>query len=41
MTAYFSPSPVLQQSQGDFGLPLDPWALLLGWWSPELETNCK
>ena len=20
-------------------MPLAPWALLLGWWSPQLETN--
>ena len=23
------------------GLPLAPWALLLCWWSPELETHSK
>ena len=27
--------------QGGSGLPLAPWALQLGWWSPELETNSK
>ena len=27
--------------QGGSGLPLAPWALLLGWWSPQLETNSK
>ena len=26
---------------GGSGLPLAPWALLLGWWSPQLETNSK
>ena len=29
------------QGQGGSGLPLAPWALLLGWWSPQLATNCK
>ena len=29
------------QGQGGSGLPLAPWALLLGWWSPQLETNSK
>ena len=27
--------------QGGSGLPLAPWALLLGRWSPQLATNCK
>ena len=27
--------------QGGSGLPLAPWALLLGWWYPQLETNAK
>ena len=27
--------------QGGSGLPLAPWALLLGWCSPQLETNSK
>ena len=27
--------------QGGSGLPLAPWALLLGWWSPQLETYSK
>ena len=27
--------------QGGSGLPLAPWALLLGWLSPQLETNSK
>ena len=22
-------------------MPLAPWALLLGWWSPQLETHSK
>ena len=29
------------KGQGWSGLPLDPWALLLGWWSPQLEPNSK
>ena len=35
-------SPVARCStwgQGGSGLPLAPWVLLLGWWSPQLETN--
>ena len=35
-------SPVARWSAkglGGSGLPLAPWALLLGWWSPQLETN--
>ena len=39
--ASFSPSPRLPLGQGGSGLPLAPWALLLGWWSPPLETNSK
>ena len=27
--------------QGGSGLPLAPWALLLGWWPRALETNSK
>ena len=27
--------------QGGSGLPLTPWAVLLGWWSPQLETKAK
>ena len=27
--------------EGGSGLILTPWALLLGWWSPQLETNSK
>ena len=27
--------------QGGSGLPLPPWALVLGWGSPPLETNSK
>ena len=29
------------QGQGGSGLPLAPWALLLGWCSLQLETNSK
>ena len=39
--AWFSPSPMIPIGPGGFGLPLAPWALLLGWWSPQLETNSK
>ena len=37
-------SPVTRRSawgQRGSGVPLAPWALLLGWWSPQLETNSK
>ena len=27
--------------KGESGLPLAPWALLVCWWSPELETHSK
>ena len=29
------------KKQGGSVLPLAPWALLLGWWSPQLEKNSK
>ena len=29
------------QGEGVSGLSLAPWALLLEWWSPQLETNSK
>ena len=29
------------EGQGGAGLPLAPWALLLGWWCPQLETNSE
>ena len=29
------------QCQGGSGPPLAPWALLLGWWCLQLETNSK
>ena len=29
------------QGQGGSALPLALWALLLGWWSPQLEPNSK
>ena len=29
------------KGQGRSGLPLAPWALLFGWSSPQLATNCK
>ena len=41
MVVQFSPSPLLRIGQGGSGLPLAPWALLLAWWSPQLETNSK
>ena len=37
----FSPSPLVSSGQRGSGLPLAPWALLLCWWSPELETHSK
>ena len=37
--AFFSPSPLVSIGQRGSGLPLAPWALLLCWWSPELETH--
>ena len=39
--AFFSPSPLVSRGQRGSGLPLAPWALLLCWWSPELETHSK
>ena len=39
--AFFSPSPLVSIGQRGSGLPLAPWALLLCWWSPELETHSK
>ena len=29
------------EGQGVAGLPLAPWALLLGWWCPQLEPNSE
>ena len=38
----FSPLSLSSQiGQRGSGLPLAPWALLLCWWSPELETHSK
>ena len=39
--AFFSPSPLVSRGQCGAGLPLAPWALLLCWWSPEMETHSK
>ena len=39
--AFFSPNPLVSRGQRGSGLPLAPWALLLCWWSPELETHSK
>ena len=39
--AFFSPSPLVSIGQRGSGLPLAPWALLLCWWSPELEIHSK
>ena len=39
--AFFSPRPLDSIRQRESGLPLAPWALLLCWWSPELETHSK
>ena len=41
MQAVFAPSPPLDFGQSGAGLPLAPWALLLGWGSPEPETNAQ
>ena len=37
--AFFSPNPLVSRGQCGAGLPLAPWALLLCWWSPEMETH--
>ena len=37
--AFFSPSTLLSLGQCGAGLPLAPWALLLCWRSPEMETH--
>ena len=38
----FSPLSLSSQiGQRGSGLPLAPWALLVCWWSPELETHSK
>ena len=39
--SFFSPRPLDSIRQRESGLPLAPWALLLCWWSPELETHSK
>ena len=39
--AFFSPSPLVSIGQRGSGLPLAPWALLLCWWSTELEIHSK
>jgi hypothetical protein len=39
--AFFSASPLVSIGQRGSGLPLAPWALLLCWWSPDIETHCK
>ena len=39
MLAFFSPSPLVSRGHRWSGLPLAPWALLLCWWSPELEKH--
>ena len=39
--AFFSPSPLVSIGQRGSGLPLAPWALLLCWWSPEVESHSK
>ena len=36
-----SPQAQATHSAKKSGLPLAPWKLLLGWWSPQLETNSK
>ena len=37
--AFFSPRPLVSIGQSGSGLPLAPWALLLCWWSPELDIH--
>ena len=37
----FSHSPLESIGQSGSGLPLAPWALMLCFWSPELETHSK
>ena len=39
--AFVSPIPLLSKGKGESGLPLAPWAVVVCWWSPELETHCK
>ena len=39
--AFFTPSPLDSIGQRGSGLPLAPWALLLCWWSPEVESHSK
>jgi len=39
--AIFSPNPLFSIGQSESGLCLFPRALLLCWWSPELETHSK
>ena len=41
MLAFFSPSPLVSRGQCGAWLPLAPWALLLCWWSSEVETHTK
>ena len=39
--SYFSPRLLVSIGQRGSGLPQAAWALLLCWWSPELETHSK
>ena len=39
--AYFSCSPMLHIGPMRVWAVLAPWALLLGWWCPQLETNSQ
>ena len=39
--AFFSPRPLVSIGQRGSGLPQAAWALLLCWWSPELESHSK
>ena len=39
--AFFSPRPLGSIGQRGSGLPQAAWALLLCWWSPELESHSK
>ena len=38
---FFSPSPLVSIGQRGSGLPRANWALMLCWWSPELESHSK
>ena len=39
--AFVSPIPLLSKGNGRSGLPLAPWAVVVCWWSPSLQTQSK